>query len=186
MRATQIRKGTVLMYKGGPYRVMEFKHVTPGKGNAVVQTKLRNILSGTQTEIRFMSNENVEEADVSTHKATYMYADDDSSHFMHADTYEQIAISNEMLGDDTFYLQEQMEVDVTLFEGSPVSIALPKSVVLTVVETAPEIKGATVTSSQKPAVMDTGLSMTVPQFIKQGEKIVVSTDDKRYLSRADS
>ena len=164
---------------------MEFFHNTPGKGKAVVQAKLRNLITGNQTETRFNSTESVEEADVHTSKATYLYSDGESHIFMMSDSYEQISLTVELLGDDVYYLQEQLEVDVTTFEGSPIGIQVPPTVVLTVVETEPELKGATASNSPKPATTDTGLQLSVPPFVKEGEKIVVNTAEGRYLSRSD-
>jgi elongation factor P len=185
MKANTIRKGTVLLYNDQPHRVMEFFHNTPGKGRAVVQAKLRNLISGNQTETRFNSSEDVTEADVNTTKATYLYADGEGFIFMMADTYEQVSIGTDVLGDAVYYLQEQMEVDVTNFEGVPIGVTPPPTVVLTVVETEPELRGATASNSPKPAKTDTGLSLTVPPFVKEGERITVNTSEGKYLGRAD-
>ena len=185
MKATNIRKGSVLLHNKQPHKVMDFQHVTPGKGNAVVQAKLRNLITGNQTETRFSSSENVDEADVYTFKATFLYKDGDGYHFMNSDSYEQIAITEELLGDDKYFIQEQMSVNVTVFEDSPIGIELPSTVVLTVVETEPELKGATASNSPKPATTDTGLTLNVPAFVKQGEKIIVNTVDGSYNSRTD-
>ena len=184
MKANDIRRGTVLMYNNVPHRVMEFTHHTPGNLRAKVQTKLRNLLNGHQTEVRFSSTEEITEADVVTKKATYLYSDSDGHNFMTVDTFEQFALTDELLGDDKFFIQEQMEVDVTLFEGNPISIKTPQTVVLTVVETEPEIKGSTASSSPKPAKTDTGLTLNVPPFIMDGDKILVNTDERTYISRA--
>ncbi|RMG43089.1 MAG: elongation factor P [Candidatus Dadabacteria bacterium] len=185
MKANDLRKGTVIVYNGAPYRVMEFHHNSPGKGQAVVQTKLRNLLNGTQTEVRFNSTESVEEADVFSFKATYLYSDGDGYHFMNSDNYEQFVISSDILGDDIYYLQDNSEVEVTTYNNSVIGVKLPSTVILTVAETEPELKGATASNSPKPARTDTGLSLTVPPFIKEGEKIVVNTQDGSYVSRAD-
>lgn len=186
MKANDIRKGTVLLHNGAPHKVMEFTHVTPGKGQAVVQTKLRSLISGTQTEVRFGSTESVDVADVYSFKATYLYSDGDGYYFMNTQNYEQLNLSPELLGSDVNFLQEQMEVEITTFEENPIGVKLPQNVVLTIIETEPELKGATASNSPKPAITDTGLSLSVPPFIKQGEKIIVSTDTGQYVSRADS
>lgn len=185
MKANSIRKGTVLLFNDQPHRVMEFFHNTPGKGKAVVQAKLRNLISGNQTETRFNSTEEVVEADVHTAKATYLYADGDGFIFMMSDTYEQVSIGEDVLGDAVYYLQEQMEVDVTNFEGVPIGVTPPATVVLTVVETEPELRGATASNSPKPAKTDTGLTVTVPPFVKEGERIIVNTSEGKYLGRSD-
>lgn len=184
MRANNIRKGNVVLYRKEPYRVMDFHHVTPGKGQAVVQTKLRNLLTGNQTEARFSSTEDVEMADIFTSKATYLYKDGEDYHFMDTSSYEQFSLSKESLGDDTYYIQEEMEVGVTFFNSNPIGIELPATVILTVVETEPELRGATAANSPKPAITDSGLSLSVPPFLKEGEKILVNTADGSYMSRA--
>jgi len=184
MKANDIRRGTVIMYNGAPHRVIDFHHHTPGNLRAMVQTKLRNLLSGTQTEVRFSSTEEVEEADVHVAPATYLYNDGHMYHFMNSQTYEEVSLSEEQLGDGIYYLQDQMEVEVTTFNGQTIGINLPQTVVLTVTETEPELRGATASNSPKPAKTNTGLTLSVPSFIKPGEKIVVSTAEKKYISRA--
>ena len=185
MRANNLRKGTVIIYNGQPHKVIDFQHVTPGKGNAVMQTKLRNLMSGKQTENRFMATEDVEIADVFTFKASYMYSDNTGYHFMNGDNYEQLTLDEELLGESKFYIQEGMEVEVTSFNEQPIGITLPQTVVLTITETEPELKGATASNSPKPAITDTGLQLNVPPFIKIGEKIIVNTEEGTYVSRAD-
>jgi len=186
MRASSIRKGTVLMYNNTPHRVMEFRHHTPGNLRAMVQTKLRNLFTGNQTEVRFSSTEDIKEADVRTVSATYQYSDDSGFHFMNSQTYDQIMLSREILGDAIYYIQDNMEVDLTLFEENPIGIQLPSTVILTVIETEPELRGATASNSPKPAKTDTGLQLNVPAFIKIGEKIEVNTEDGTYVGRGGS
>lgn len=185
MKASSIRKGVVLMYNNAPYRVIDFHHHTPGNLRAMVQTKLRNILNGTQTEVRFSSTEDVPEADVMLLEATFLYQDMEGYNFMYTENYEQFSMTSEQLGDTAYYLKEQMSVQVTTYEGNPIGINLPPTVVLTIAETQPELKGATASNSPKPAKTDTGLSLNVPAFIAVGEKIVVRTEDGAYVSRAD-
>jgi elongation factor P len=185
MKAKDVRKGTVILYNGNPYKVMEFHHHTPGNLRAMVQTKLRNVINGTQTEVRFSSTEDIPEANVYSFKSSYLYSDVSGYHFMNLDTYDQIAIPAELLGDSVYYLREEMQVDILTYNENPIGVELPKTTVLTVVETEPEIRGATASSSPKPAKTDTGLVVPVPPFIKVGEKILVDTDTGKYLSRAD-
>lgn len=173
------------MFNGAPHRVMDFQHHTPGNLRAMVQMKLRNLLSGNQTETRFSSTEEVTEADVVTVKATYLYKDGDGYHFMNAETYEQFSMGEDVIGDGAYYLQDQMECDVTLYNDNPIGVNLPQSVVLTIVDTEPEMKGATASNSPKPAKTDTGLSLTVPAFVKIGDRIVVNTEEGTYLKRAE-
>lgn len=185
MRANNLRKGNVIIFRDAPCKIIAFTHVTPGKGNAVVQTKLRNLMTGVQLENRFNATEDVPLADIFNSKATFLYNDSQGYHFMDTNSYEQFTLSNDFIDDGQYYLQEEMEVVVTSYNSSPIGIELPPSVVLTVTETEPELKGATASNSPKPAVTNTGLSLTVPPFIKEGERILVNTQDGTYISRAD-
>ena len=185
MKATSLRKNNVVLYKNDPYKIMDFHHVTPGKGNAVVQVKMRNLLTGNQTEARFMSSEEVPMADVYTSKASYLYKDNSGYIFMDSDSYDQFTLSDETLGDDTYYLQDNMEVTATYFNSTPIAIELPATVILTIVETEPELRGATASNSPKPAKTDTGLSLSIPPFVREGERVIVNTADGTYISRAD-
>lgn len=184
MKASDIRRGSVVLHNNIPHRVMEFRHHTPGNLRAMVQAKLRNLITGNQTEIKWSSTEELPEADVMTSRATYLYRDGDGYHFMVEETYDQVALNDETMGDSIYYVEEQMQVDLTLFEGAPIGISLPSTVVLTVVETSPEIRGATASNSPKPAKTNTGLTISVPPFIKEGEQVVVSTGDGSYVERA--
>ncbi len=184
MKANAIRKGNVVIYQGNPFRVIDFFHNTPGKGRAIVKAKLRNLLSGNQTDVTFGSTEEIEEANVFSYKATYLYKDQDGFCFMNKDNYEQVHLSDELLGDNVYYLQDEMEVDITTYHDNPIGIKVPSSVILTIVETQPEIKSATATNSPKPAKTDTGLIVNIPPFIKEGEKIIVNTESGEYVSRA--
>lgn len=185
MKASDIRKGIVVMHNGQPHRVMEFNHHTPGNLRAMVQTKLRNLLSGNQTEVRYSSTETIEEADVHTFQATYLYADGNGYNFMNSESYEEITLNKEALGDAVYYLQEQMKVDITTYDGDPIGVNLPTQVTLTIVDTEPELRGSTASNSPKPAKTDTGLALTVPPFVKIGDKIIVNTAEGKYLSRAE-
>ena len=185
MRAKDVRKGKVIIYNGTPYRVMDFHHHTPGNLRAMVQTKLRNILNGTQTEVRFSSTEDLTEADIYSFSATYLYSDSSGYHFMNLSSYEQITLEAELLGDSVNYLKEEMQVDISTYNEQPIGVALPKTTILAVKETEPEMRGATASNSPKPATMETGLVVTVPPFIKVGDRIVIDTEEGKYLSRAD-
>ena len=184
MKAKDVRRGTVILYNSAPYKVLDFFHNTPGKGNAVVQTKLRNLMTGIQTEVRFASTADVEEADVYFCKGKYLYNDAEGFHFMNPESFEQYVISKELLADALNYLQDEMEVDITLFNNDPIGISLPSTVVLTVIDTEPELRGATQTNSAKPAKTNTGLTVSVPPFIKIGDQIIVNTEEGSYISRA--
>lgn len=185
MKAKDVRRGQVIVFNNAPCKVLDSFHNTPGKGQAVVQMKMRNLLTGLQTESRFNSTADVEEADVFTFKATYLYEDSFGFHFMNSDNYDQVALSRDLVGEQVPYLQPELQVTITLYNDSPIGIQLPSTVILTVAETEPELKGATAANSPKPAKTDTGLTLTVPPFIKIGEKIVVNTEEGTYMGRAD-
>lgn len=185
MNAHNLRKGNVILYKGAPHRVLDFMHRAPGNKRAFVQTKLRNLFNGAQADVKFSSTEEVEEADVFVTKATYLYQDGDQYHFMKVETFDQFSMTAEELGEVAFYIQEQMEVEVTEFNGAAIGIVPPKTVILTVVDTAAELRGATATNSPKPAKTDTGLQLNVPAFVGVGEKIVVNTEEGTYVKRAE-
>ena len=185
MKAKDMRRGNVILFNNAPYKVLDCFHNTPGKGQAVVQTKLRNLLTGLQTETRFRSVEDVEEADIFVFKAQYLYEDAEGYHFMNVDTYDQVALSREVIEEQIPYLQPEMQVHITLYNEQPIGIQLPTTVILTVVETEPELRGATAANSPKPAKTDTGLTLSVPPFIKEGERIIVNTEEGTYAGRPD-
>jgi len=185
MKANNLRKGNVIIFNSNPHRIMEFHHHTPGNLRAMVQVKLRNLITGSQVENRFSATEEVAEADVNTADATFLYKDGDGYHFMFIESYEQFSMTPAVLGSAVFYLQDQMRVTITSFNDSPIGIELPQSVILTILDTEPELKGATASNSPKPAKTDTGLALTVPAFVKIGDRIVVGTDEGTYLKRAD-
>jgi elongation factor P len=184
IQATQIRRGMVIIHNGVPHRVIEFHHHTPGNLRAMVQTKLRNMKSGSSTEHRFRSTDSVERALLEEHEMTYLYNDGNTYYFMNTETYEQIGLDSEALGDAVGYLLPETVISVEFFEGQPIGIELPQVVELVVVETEPELRGATVSNVNKPAKLETGISIQVPPFIKEGEKIRVDTTEGRYIERA--
>jgi elongation factor P len=184
MKATNIRKGNILQINGILYRVMNMDHVTPGKGRAHVQTKLRKLSDDTQTEMRFRSTDDVEKVALESKEMQYLYNDADGYHFMDTSTYEQVKLSNEMLGDATNYLVPDSVIMMETFEGTPIGVELPPVVELKVVETMPGIKDATASAQRKPATLETGLVIQVPSFIEQDEVIRVSTVDGTYSERA--
>ena len=185
MKAKDIRKGTVVMYKGAPHRVLDFQHRTPGNLRAFVQATLRNVINGVQCDTRFSSTEDLEMADIFQFKATYLYSDTSGYHFMNSESYEEVTLSEEMLGENRLYLQDNMVVEISTFDEQPIGVVLPKTVTLTVMDTEPEMRGATASNSPKPATLDTGLTVSVPPFVKVGDKIIVDTVEGVYLSRAD-
>jgi elongation factor P len=184
MKATNVRKGNILRINNILYKVLVMNHVTPGKGHAHVQTKLRNITEGTQTEMRFRSSDDVEKIALESKEMQYLYSDPDGYHFMDVATYEQVALTAETLGDVVQYIIPDMTIAMEWFEGSPIGIELPPVVDLKIVETAPGIKDATASAQRKPAKLETGLVVQVPPFIEEGEVIRVSTIDGSYSERA--
>ncbi|PYP90180.1 MAG: elongation factor P [Blastocatellia bacterium AA13] len=184
MQANDIRKGMIIIYNNAPHRVLDFQHRTPGNLRAFVQAKLRNIKNGSSTEVRFSSTENIERAMLEEHEMEYLYSDGDMQHFMNTETYDQIALGAETLGDAVSYMVPGTKIQVEFFEGSPMGVELPPAVELTVVETQPEMKGATASNSPKPAKLETGVTVLVPPFIKEGDRIRVDPSKGVYLERA--
>ncbi len=181
--ATQIRKGMIIIMDGTLYRVMEMQLITPGRWKAMVQTKLRNIMNGSQTEHRFRSEERLEQAILEEHEMEFLYKQGEEYVFMNLETYEQITLTAEAIGDGVKYLTPNMVINIEMFEGRPVGVNLPTSVDLKVVSTEPRVKGATQTSMYKPAEVETGAVVQVPEFIKEGDVIRVDTRDDKYLER---
>ena len=184
MKATHIRKGNMLRVNNVLYRVLQMSHVTPGKGRAHVKTKLRNISDGTQTEVRFRSTDDVEKVALESKQMQYLYNDQQGYHFMDTETYEQAALSEDVLGDSVKYVLPDTMIMMEWFEGRPVGIELPPVVELKVIETAPGIKDATAQAQRKPATVETGLVVQVPSFIEPDETIRVNTTDGTYAERA--
>lgn len=184
IKAIQVRKGNVIEFRGDLYKVTEAIHVTPGKGQALMQIKMKRLSDGVNAEQRFRPDENVEKATLITREYQYLYQDGDHFVFMDMETYEQISLSKEALGDDVYYLLPETIVQILFHEGTPVGVELPGVVELKVVETQPNLKGATVSSSYKPAKLETGLTTQVPPFIEEGDVIRVDTTTGKYIERA--
>jgi len=183
MKATNIRKSHILRIQGTLYRVMSMDHVTPGKGRAHVQTKLRKLEDGTQTEMRFRSTDDLERVALEHSEMQFLYSDSDGYHFMDTKTYNQIHLSADELGDAAQYLLPDTVVQIQSFDGRPLGVDLPPSVEMKVVETAPGIKDATASAQRKPATLETGLVIQVPSFIEEGEMIRINTIDGTYSER---
>ncbi len=184
MKATNIRKGNLLRVDGTIYRVLNMDHVTPGKGRAHIQTKLRSVQFGTQTEMRFRSDEDVERIALESKQMQYLYKDQQGYHFMDTTTYDQVALSDEVLAEATSFRVADAVIELQWFEGKPVAVELPPVVDLKVIETPPAVKDATASAQRKPATLETGLVVQVPAFIEEGEVIRVSTVDSTYSERA--
>jgi len=182
--ATDLRPGTVILHNGELHRVHSMIHKTPGNLRGFVQAKLRNVRSGMMTEHRFRSEDRVEEASVDAHAMQYLYSDTNGHHFMNQETFDQVALTEEIVGDAMKYILPEAVIKVDFFEGNPISIELPTTVTLKVTETEPNMKGATATASYKPATLETGLVVQVPQFIDAGTLIDVDTRDDSYIGRS--
>ena len=174
----------VIKYNNDLYSVFSVSHRTPGNLRGFVQARMRSLKSGTMIENRFSSEDKVEKAILDEVEMEYLYDDGESFYFMNTDNYEQMHLTKELLGDATSYLIPQLKVKVEFYEGKAMGVELPASVDLTVVETEPGLKGATVSNVTKPAKLETGLVVQVPPFISEGEKIRVSTSESAYLDRA--
>jgi elongation factor P len=184
MQANDLRPGMVIKFNNELHSVLSATHRTPGNLRAFVQVKMRNLRNNSAFEHRFASTDSVDRVSLDEQEMEYLYAEREDYYFMNTESYEQIHLSKDLLGDSTEYLIGGLKVSVTFFEGSPISVELPATVDLTVVETEPGIKGASVSNVGKPAKMETGLIVTVPPFINEGEKIKVSTTDGSYMARA--
>jgi elongation factor P len=182
--ATQIRKGMVIVFEGAPCKVLDARHHTPGNLRAMMQTKLRNLRTGSSFEHRFRSADTVERAILEQHEMEFLYADGSHYHFMNTENYEQTALSDEDLGDMAQWLTPGMKIQAEFYEGSPIGIDLPPSIELTVVETEPTLKGATVSNVNKPAKLENGITISVPPFINEGDRIRVDPAEGRYMERA--
>jgi len=182
--ATQIRRGMVIVFEGEPCRVVEFRHHTPGNLRAMIQTKLRSIRTGSSFEHRFRSVDTIEKASLEQHEMEYLYSDGSHHHFMNTETFEQTALSDDDLGDAAQWLTPGLKIQVEFYEGTPIGIDLPPSLELTVTQTEPSLKGATVSNVNKPATLETGVTIQVPPFVNQGDRIRVDPGEGRYIERA--
>ena len=182
--ATQLKVGMTILFNNEPYRVMTMQHITPGNWRGMVQTKLRNLKNGSTVENRFRSEDKLERASLEQHEMEYLYNDGSDYYFMNAATFEQTTLSAETLGDNVNYLIPNIKLMVEYYDGKPVGVEPPNVVELKVVDTVPNMRGATLTASQKPATLETGLIVQVPPFIEIGETIRIDTSEGKYLERA--
>jgi len=183
MKANRLRRGQLIVFEGDLWRVFEALHQTPGNLRARMQCRLKRLRDGTMKDHRFRAEDEVERAFLEQKQMQYLYRDGDTSHFMDTTTYEQASLSDEVLGDAARYLVPESMISVDFFEGIPVGLELPATVDLRVVETTPEVKGATASAQRKPATLETGLVVQVPSFVQENERIRVSTEDGNYLER---
>ena len=182
--ASSIRKGNVIEQDGKLYVVVSAENIHPGKGTPVSQIEMRRISDGVKISERYKTTDQVEKATIEERNFTFLYEDGDGFHFMNPETYDQVQVSKDVIGDAAAYRQESMTVKLSTHDVNVVSIALPQRVTLEVVETEPVTKGQTASSSYKPAVLSNGLRTTVPPHIAVGTRIVVMTEDGSYSERA--
>jgi elongation factor P len=182
--ATQIRKGMIIIMDNTLWRVMEMQLITPGRWKAMVQTKLRNILNGSQTEHRFRSEERLEQARLDELEMEFLYEQGGEYVFMNTENYEQVSLNAEAIGEAVKYLKANTVIEIEMYEGKPVGVNLPRTMDLKVVSTEPRLQGATKTALYKPAVIETGATVQVPEFIKEGDVVRIDTLDDKYLGRA--
>ncbi|MDR1400298.1 MAG: elongation factor P [Treponema sp.] len=183
IRGGDIVKGTCLLQKGQPYLVVEREFHNPGKGTAIARIKMKSIKDGTVLSLTIPTQQEIEDATVDTHNCQYQYADQDIYHFMDNESYDQYEVAISDMADKKVYLQENEVYELTIWEGKVIDIKIPYKVVFTVAESENYVKGDTVSGATKPITTETGLTVRVPLFIKQGEKILVNTETNEYVER---
>ncbi len=183
VKATQLRPGMIIRHEGDLYTIFSVDHRTPGNKRGAMQTKMRNLRSGSIMDYRFRAEEFVERAILDEVEFEFLYSDAEGQHFMNVQTYEQINLTKELLGDAVDYLIPNLPVKVEFYEGKPIGILLPDTIDMTVVDTEPSIQKATASAVMKPAKLETGLVVNVPPFVGNGDKIKVDTSEGRYIQR---
>ena len=181
----EIRPGNILEYEGGIWKVAKIQHTQPGKGGAYMQVEMKNLIDGRKTNVRFRSADTVEKVRLDTKDFQYLYAEGADLVFMDKDTYEQITIAKDVVGEAAEFLQDGMDVVLELWEERPISVELPETVEALIVEADAVVKGQTASSSYKPAILDNGVRVMVPPHIGSGTRIVVHVYDREYVRRAD-
>ena len=185
MQANQMRAGMVIEFEGQRYTILKQNIMIPGKGAAVIQVEMRDLKSGAKKDERWRTVDTVERLQTEQKEMDFLFATGDMLTFMDKETFEQIEIAKDFVGERAAFLQDGMEVKVESYEGRPISVKLPLNVTLQVVEADPVVKGQTAASSYKPAKLENGLRVMVPPFIESGTRIVVATEDASYVKRAE-
>ncbi|GGC19558.1 elongation factor P [Novosphingobium marinum] len=180
-----IRPGNILEYENGIWKVAKTQHTQPGKGGAYMQVEMKNLIDGRKTNVRFRSADTVEKVHLETKDFQYLYADDDQLVFMDTETFEQIQLPTDLLGDAAAFLQDGMTVQLEMYDERPISVQLPDQVEADIVEADAVVKGQTASSSYKPAVLDNGIRVMVPPHIESGTRIVVDVYERTYVRKAD-
>jgi elongation factor P len=185
INGNEIRPGNVIEHNGGLWAAVKTAHVKPGKGGAFAQVELKNLIDGTKLNERFRASETVEKVRLEQKDFQFLYEQGDALVFMDSETYEQLELQKDFVGDRAAFLQDGMTVTVELYEEKPIGISLPDQVTLAIVEADPVVKGQTAASSYKPAMLENGIRILVPPFISSGERVIVDTNELTYLRRAD-
>jgi elongation factor P len=179
----ELRKGVTFELDGELYRVLQYEHHKPGRGNAIIRTKIRNLRSGATLEKTFTSSDRVQDIRLDHHEVQYLYNDGALYYFMDTETYEQPALSTAMLGEAMDYLTENLTLTLSSYEGEPIDIELPITVEMEVVETGAGVKGDTATGATKQAIVESGLKVQVPLFVEEGDRIRIDTRSGSYITR---
>jgi len=183
MKATLLRAGMIIKHEGDLFAVYSVDHRTPGNKRAAMQTKMRNLRTGSMIDYRFRAEDSIEKVTVDELNFEYLYSDGEGHHFMNTENYEQLALQNDIVGDSKDYLIANMPVKIEYYDEKPIGVLLPDTVDLTVVETEPSIQKATASAVMKPAKLETGLVINVPPFVGTGDKVRVDTSEGRYMQR---
>jgi elongation factor P len=181
----EIRPGNIIEYEGGIWRAVKIQHTQPGKGGAYMQVELKNLRDGRKNNVRFRSAETVERIRLDKKDFQYLYAEGDDLVFMDKETYEQVTLPTDLLGDAAAFLQDGMDVTMEMYEEEALSVALPDQIEATIVEADAVVKGQTASSSYKPAILDNGVRVMVPPHIASGTRIVVDVYEREYVRKAD-
>jgi len=181
--SNDFRNGVTIVIDGQLWTVIEFLHVKPGKGSAFVRTRLKNVKTGATVERTFRAGEKLERAVVDNRDMQMLYNDSDGYHFMDSESYENITIQRDLIGDPADFLKDGMKVNVQIYDGNPIGVEMPAHVELSVTETDPGFKGDTATGTTKPAKLETGATVQVPLFVNPGDTIRIDTRDRRYIGR---
>lgn len=185
INGNEIKPGNVIEHDGSVWRAMKTNAVKPGKGGAFNQVELRNLMNGSKLNHRFRASETVEKVRLEQREFQFLYDTGDAYAFMDQENFEQVELQKDFVGDQGQFLQDGMTVEIEYYEETPIGVAVPDQVILTIEETEPVVKGQTAANSFKPAVCDNGIRVMVPPFCGTGERIVVQTSDTTYLKRAD-
>jgi elongation factor P len=186
MDVSELRKNAKLQMDGHPYVVTDFQFVKPGKGQGLYKCRLKNMITGATIDRTWRSGERLEAANVESKRMQYLFADGNGYTFMDNESYEQVAISADLIGDDSNFLLDQLEVDVLFYNNRPVGVTLPSHIVLTIVEAEPGVKGDSANNPTKMATLQTGYKLQVPLFVKEGEKVKVDTRTGEYVERVNT